>query len=93
MFFETVLGPISEVAIFTDGLQHLALTYKDKTVYKKFFKPMFNSMHNLSEFQKERVNASLCSFLDSQSVNSRTDDDKTLVLAVRQGGSHVRSDE
>lgn len=84
--FETALGPIAEVAIFTDGLQHLALTYKDKTVYKKFFKPLFNYLHSLSEHQKDTVNASLCTFLDNVMINSRTDDDKTLVLAVRRGG-------
>jgi hypothetical protein len=71
---------VREVALFTDGLQMLCLKYGERSVHEPFFEPMFRSLRMASGiFLTEQ----LCSFLNSDPVNSRTDDDKTLILGVR----------
>ncbi|NGZ75194.1 PP2C family serine/threonine-protein phosphatase [Saccharibacillus alkalitolerans] len=72
-----------EVAVFTDGLQRLALHYQTKTAYGPFFRPFFSVLRRLETAENDRYDDSLRKFLDSERVNERTDDDKTLVLATR----------
>lgn len=78
-----VTTPPAEVAVFTDGLQHLALSYADKSVHAPFFAPMFSRLESVNVEECTGLNEALATFLDSRPVNERTDDDKTLVLAVR----------
>ncbi len=73
--------PINQVALFTDGLQLLALNYADQTVHRPFFDSMFRAMRETDNF--DQLRPELFAFLDSVPVNSRTDDDKTLILAQR----------
>ncbi|MDO3408182.1 PP2C family serine/threonine-protein phosphatase [Saccharibacillus sp. CPCC 101409] len=80
-----------EVALFTDGLQRLALHYQTRTAYEPFFRPFFSALRRQEKPQDERYGASLRSFLDSPRVNERTDDDKTLVLATRLAGAEGAS--
>ena len=79
--FEKIEGKISAVAGFTDGLQTLALNFTDRIAHSPFFAPMFDSMKNCDD--ETSLIAPLQSFLASQPVSSRTEDDKTLVLAFR----------
>jgi hypothetical protein len=72
---------VTELALFSDGLQMLALNYGAKAVHQGFFVPMFASLRRAEDAQELLV--PLKQFLDSQAVNNRTDDDKTLVLATR----------
>ncbi len=72
-----------EVALFTDGIQRLALHYQTKTAYGPFFLPFFSILRNLEPSDNDRYRDSLRAFLESGRVNERTDDDKTLVLATR----------
>jgi len=74
--------PPSEVALFTDGLQRLALVYESQTAYKPFFEPMFEIIRKAEEAACDTLSDQLASFLNSPKVNERTDDDKTLVLAT-----------
>ena len=78
---EMVTISIGEVAIFSDGLQRLALDYSTKRGHSKFFAPLFAALHGQQTIQE--LSSSLRAFLDSSQVNARTDDDKTLVLATR----------
>ena len=71
-----------KVAAFTDGIQRLALNLTDNTPYEPFFTPFFNVMASVSSQQAAMLPALLVEFLGSPSVNERTDDDKTLVLAL-----------
>ncbi|WP_172195797.1 PP2C family serine/threonine-protein phosphatase [Saccharibacillus qingshengii] len=73
-----------EVAVFTDGLQRLALHYQTRSAYAPFFRPFFSVLRRLEEEDHTRYSDSLRAFLDSDRVNDRTDDDKTLVLATWQ---------
>jgi hypothetical protein len=79
--FEAVADSIVEVAAFTDGLQRLALDFAARTAYPGFFRPLFNELRTAVNL--ESLVEPFRTFLDSDRVNKRTDDDKTLVLAVR----------
>jgi hypothetical protein len=75
---------IDEVALFTDGLQRLALHFHSQSAYTPLFRPMFAAVRAVPEGLSETLSISLAAFLDSRPVNERTDDDKTLVLATRR---------
>jgi hypothetical protein len=79
--FETVTDSIAEVAAFTDGLQRLALDFTARTAFSAFFGPLFSELR--TTVNPELLVEPFRAFLDSNRVNDRTDDDKTLVLAVR----------
>jgi hypothetical protein len=79
---ETVAESIAEVAALTDGLQRLALDFTARTTHPAFFRPLFNELRTATD--PELLAEPFRKFLDSDRVNERTDDDKTLVLAVRQ---------
>lgn len=76
-------APVAEVALFTDGLQRLALNFADQSVHAPFFAPMFEALRRVDHV--DVLDDELARFLDSPAVNDRTDDDKTLVLAVWKG--------
>ena len=80
--FEGIDRQIDEVALLTDGLQPLALHYASRSVHSPFFQPMFTALRGASD--PEDFREPLKVFLNSAGVNSRTDDDKTLVLATRR---------
>ncbi|PTL85175.1 PP2C family serine/threonine-protein phosphatase [Vitiosangium sp. GDMCC 1.1324] len=75
--------PVDEVALFTDGLQMLALHFASRSVHRPFFEPLFAALRGAAH--PEDLVVPLRAFLDSPAVNERTDDDKTLVLAIREG--------
>lgn len=76
---------ITELAIFTDGLQQLALNYTTSTVHQPFFKGLFPSLRKATEEQHLSIlSRRLAEYLSGEVINSRTDDDKTLVLATRE---------
>ncbi len=66
------------VALFTDGLQHLALNLASGTAYAPFFAPLFAALE--SPVESAVVSAQLAAFLDSERINAKTDDDKTLLI-------------
>lgn len=77
--------PCLEVALFSDGLQRLALHYQTQTAHTPFFRPFFVALRSQEEPVSETYTKSLITFLNSVPVNERTDDDKTLILATRRG--------
>jgi len=70
---------LKNVALFTDGLQHVALSYQSQTPHAPFFAPMFGRLR--SEEQWQSLGDSLKTFLESNAIIKRTDDDCTLMLA------------
>jgi hypothetical protein len=76
-------GAARRIAVFSDGLQALALQYDTKTPYEPFFAPFFDYLETSAKDDME-VEDELRAYLESGSVNARTDDDKSLVLAVRR---------
>lgn len=75
---------VDEVALFTDGIQRLALDYRAQTAHEPFFAPMFGWMRASAGGRSAELSSSLSVYLASEKVNSRTDDDKTLILATRR---------
>ncbi len=76
---------IDEVALFTDGLQLLALNMEAENVHQPFFAPLFKYLRLADDGDKIAVlQRKLAEYLDSAQINDRTDDDKTLFLATRQ---------
>lgn len=78
----TYPGSALKVAAFTDGIQRLALNLTTNTPHEPFFEPFFNGMARATEEQVDQLEGLLLKFLGSQAVNDRTDDDKTLALAI-----------
>ena len=72
---------IQGVALFTDGLERLALEFAAKKPYEPFFAPMFRFAAN-SDATQEELQQELAVYLESERICERTSDDKTLVLAV-----------
>jgi hypothetical protein len=73
--------PLKSIAVFTDGLQRLALRMPPCEPHEPFFQPLFERLQCLTVPEMENF---LQEFLDSSRVNARTDDDKTLVTAQIQ---------
>jgi hypothetical protein len=71
----------SKVALMTDGIERLALRFDNQTPHTPFFEPLFRALDSASDLGK--LNEGLRDFLGSSSVQNRSDDDKTLVLATR----------
>ena len=71
---------VAHVAVISDGLQMLALKMPRGVPHEPFFSPLFRFV---AEVDDEAVAAEqLESFLRSQRVRDRTDDDLTLLLAA-----------
>jgi hypothetical protein len=79
-----VSGNVAEVALFTDGLERLALDFTTRRAFIPFFTSMFRALPSDLSGRDKQLSRELRAFLDSRVVTDRTDDDKTLVLA-RQG--------
>jgi Protein phosphatase 2C len=77
-------GTIDEVALFSDGLQPLALHYASQTAHAPLFRALFGPLRSEEPGECERISLSLRDFLSSDRVNARTDDDKSLVLGTRR---------
>lgn len=75
---------IDEIALFSDGLQRLALSFEQFTPHSPFFDPMLNILRKKNPSECEALDEQLARFLNSSQINERTDDDKTLVLATRR---------
>ena len=75
---------ICDLAVFSDGLERLALDFRAGEVHEPFFSALFPYLYRRQEGHLVDLEEQMKAFLDSDRVNSRTDDDKTLVLATRK---------
>ena len=72
---------IDEIALFTDGLQNLVLDLGTSKTNRDFFDQWFSWLSETPNGDSRK--RALETYLQSPKINERTDDDKTLVLAVR----------
>lgn len=72
--------PVEFIFASTDGLEKLALEYKNRTykAFPKFFQPIEDDIK--TDYEKEKIDIPL--WLNSEQVNNRTDDDKTVLIAL-----------
>lgn len=81
--FNSVEGEFTELAMFSDGIERLALDFLSKSASDRFFNPMFAPLARLGPGRDRALSATLRQYLDSPRVLERTDDDKSLILARR----------
>ena len=73
-------GQPAHLAIFSDGLQMLALKMPDGRPHSPFFAPLFRFVASVSD--PTEAQEQLEAFLRSPRVTERTNDDLTLILAA-----------
>jgi hypothetical protein len=81
--FATVNVALAELALFSDGLQRLALDFAARRAHPPFFRSLLAAVRQAPAAAVDTLQPALGEFLRSPRVNERTDDDKSLVLAVR----------
>lgn len=81
LMFEWRHQPIEDVAMFTDGLQSVALSYATRQAHQPFFNPLLDALRQHAT--PDDLMEPLRSFLESKNLAQRTDDDLTLILATR----------
>jgi hypothetical protein len=74
------------IALFTDGLQTLALSFAQKSAHPGFFLPLLAALKNSPEDGLGSFSGQLETFLSREDISARSDDDRTLVLAARMTG-------
>jgi serine/threonine protein phosphatase PrpC len=72
--------PVQALAVLSDGLVRLALQLPANQPHGPFFKPLFSFA--ATSVDAVAAQQQLEAFLDSERVSERTDDDKSIVLAV-----------
>jgi len=72
---------VRALSVMSDGLTRLALKFPSYEPHIPFFKPLFAFAAGIED--PDQAVRQLEAFLDSERLNARTDDDKSLVLAVR----------
>lgn len=73
-------GKSEFICASTDGLERVAIRMSDYTPFTPFFQPLEEYLQESSN--PEQSDEYLMSFLDSDRLNARTDDDKTLFLCL-----------
>ena len=79
---KTFSEQVIKVAAFSDGIQRLALQMDTNTPHSPFFAPLFDVLTKAGTDKEDQLHRAMENFLNSDAINERTDDDKTLVLAV-----------
>ncbi|MBA3752890.1 MAG: protein phosphatase 2C domain-containing protein [Nitrospira sp.] len=74
-------GPSESLALFSDGLQMLALEYPEWNPFIPFFRPVFDFVREHDD--EDMARAELEATMKSPRIRQRSSDDITLVLATR----------
>jgi hypothetical protein len=74
-----------DVALMSDGLEALAVSFANRNAYAPFFKTAFAPLHACNGMDEiAALSQSLAAMLASPAVRARTDDDASLILATRR---------
>lgn len=73
---------ITRVAVSTDGLLPVLIDQRQNRPHLPMFSMLFDAMQSCAD--ETEVSERLSEFIRSEQVNQRTDDDKSLVLALRK---------
>ena len=82
--WDSVEMQIADVAVFSDGLERLALDFKTQKAHTKFFTGLFPHLYDRPAGEASEIQEQLAQFLTSDRINAKTDDDKTIILATRE---------
>jgi len=69
------------IAAGSDWLENCA--FDNKKPYKNFFDPMYNFMTKHEEITSDEIHSYIKFLLNSNFINNRTDDDKSLLLCYK----------
>jgi hypothetical protein len=79
------VGRLSALVAFTDGVERLALDFAEQRAHAAFFNGIVGPIVASDARGRDgALCAALARYLDGAAVNARTDDDKTLVVAVHR---------
>lgn len=71
------------LVLMSDGLERLALDFAGQCPHPPFFNAIVAPVERSSVLGRDgRLSRSLATYIDSDTVNARTDDDKSLVIAI-----------
>jgi serine/threonine protein phosphatase PrpC len=84
---EVLHQQVQALAVLSDGLVRLALQLPANQPHEPFFKPLFTFA--AASIDQQAASEQLAAFLSSERVSARTDDDKSIVLAVCSGPSQA----
>lgn len=77
-------GDFDAFAVFSDGIENIALHHANQEPHARFFDPMIKPVDQSAERGRlAGLSAALGRYLDGPAICERTDDDKTLVLVSR----------
>lgn len=72
-------------ALFSDGIETIALDHSEQQAHQPFLDPMIKAIDDTPGIGRlAALSGQLASYLGSDRVNYRTDDDKTLILLSRR---------
>lgn len=72
---------LAGIAVVSDGVQPMCINYKTSAAFPGFFSPLTTWLSGLKELS--RADSILTTMLDSPQFRLKSDDDMTLVLAIR----------
>ena len=83
----TLERPVRRVCLFSDGLERLVLDFRDRSAHAPFFDAIFRPIDAHAEAgHAAHISRELEALLASDKINSRTDDDKSLLCAALRAG-------
>jgi hypothetical protein len=83
--FTRLTAEVVACAVFTDGIERLALDFRNNVPFEPFFNAVVNPVVASENRGRDAgLSEKLRDFLNSDAVNARTDDDKTLIIAVNK---------
>lgn len=75
--------PVRRLAMFSDGLERLVLDFKSRSAHGPFFDSLLGRLEAAGgNGNSEIISNEIGALLDSDKVNSRTDDDKSLLCVA-----------
>lgn len=74
---------VNAIAVLSDGIERLVLDFRAKSPHSPFFEGLIRAVLAGGVAHNDPLSADLKSYLDSDAVNERTDDDKSLIVAAR----------
>lgn len=82
---------VREIALFSDGLQRLVLSYATQQPFVPFFRGMFAPIRSITDCAGEapQLSLALAEYLGSPIVSERTDDDVSVILATQRDADEL----
>jgi hypothetical protein len=77
-----IVPPVAEFAMFSDGLERLILNEATRSVHAPALRPIFDWFRSPEAEDTIERSRALETYLESEHINRRTSDDKSLVVAV-----------